>query len=221
MKEKLKLAVLVSGSGSNLQAIIDHIESGKLAAEIRVVISNVEDAPALDRARNHKIPPVAFNHRNFQSREAFETELAAIINSYRVDLVVLAGFMRILSPFFIRFFPRKIINIHPSLLPSFPGVHSQKQALDYGVRFSGCTVHFVDEGVDTGPIIIQAAVPVYQSDTESSLAERILREEHRILPEAIALYAAGSLKFVAGKLHIRHSDQPKVPIAHNPPLKTF
>ncbi len=220
MNEKIKLAVLVSGSGSNLQSIIDHIESGKLSAEIKVVISNVPGALALERARNHNIPAVTISHRNFQTREAFEAEMVAIINTYQADLVVLAGFMRVLSPFFIRSFPRKIINIHPALLPSFPGVHSQKQALEYGVRFSGCTVHFVDEGVDTGPIIIQAAVPVYQDDTESLLTERILREEHRILPQAIALYAAGSLRFAAGKLQIRQAAKVFVPTTHNPPLET-
>lgn len=221
MNEKIKLAVLVSGSGSNLQSIIDHVESGKLFAEIRVVISNIQGVLALERARKHNISSVALSHRNFPSREAFEAELAAIIKSYQADLVVLAGFMRVLSPFFIRSFPRRIINIHPALLPSFPGVHSQNQALQYGVRFSGCTVHFVDEGVDTGPIIIQAAVPVYQDDTEALLAERILREEHRILPKAIALYAAGSLTFVDGKLHIRQDRQYDLQATHNPPLETF
>lgn len=221
MKTKIKIGILVSGSGSNLQSIIDNIEQGKLTASISVVVSNIEEAFALERARRHNIPAIAINHRDFSTREDFEAELVAVLKSCQVDLVVLAGFMRVLSPYFIRSFPRRIINIHPALLPSFPGVHAQRQALDYGVKFTGCSVHFVDEGVDTGPIIIQAAVPVHDDDSESSLSERILREEHRILPEAINLYVSGSLIFTDGRLRINQSGKCDVPATHNPPLQFF
>ncbi|MDZ4165211.1 MAG: phosphoribosylglycinamide formyltransferase [Smithellaceae bacterium] len=221
MKTKIKIGILVSGSGSNLQSIIDNIEKGKLTASISVVVSNIEDAFALERARKHNIPSIAINHRDFSTREDFEAELAAVLKSFHVDLVVLAGFMRVLSPYFIKSFPRRIINIHPALLPSFPGVHAQRQALDYGVKFTGCSVHFVDEGVDTGPIIIQAAVPVHDDDSESSLSERILLEEHRILPEAIELYVSGSLIFTDGRLRINRSGKSDVPATHNPPLQIF
>jgi phosphoribosylglycinamide formyltransferase-1 len=217
MTDILKLAVLVSGSGSNLQAIIDRIESGALAARISVVISNNRQAYALERAAQHGIPTCVLSHRDFATRELYDENLVAAILAHQVDLVVLAGFMRVLSPVFIRSFPGRIINIHPALLPSFPGVHAQRQALDYGVKFTGCTVHFVDEGVDTGPIIIQAVVPVFDEDTESSLAERILSQEHRILPEAIRLFAAGQLAVHARGVKILSENRPAISSLSNPP----
>ncbi|MEA3486213.1 MAG: phosphoribosylglycinamide formyltransferase, partial [Thermodesulfobacteriota bacterium] len=163
--KKINLGVLVSGSGSNLQAIIDNIESGKLDAIIRVVISNVSGVRALERAKTHNIPAVVVDHENFSTREESDREAVAILKSHSVDLVIMAGFMKILTPVFLRAFSGKIMNIHPALLPSFQGLHVQQKAFDYGVKFSGCTVHFADEGVDTGPIIIQAVVPVYSEDT--------------------------------------------------------
>ncbi|HVP58571.1 MAG TPA: phosphoribosylglycinamide formyltransferase [bacterium] len=192
----IRIGVLVSGRGSNLQAIIDSIRSRRLDAEIAVVISDVADAPALDRARAAGIEAryVTPGPKRSRLSDDAEAEIISILDGADVGLVALAGFMRILSPAFVRHFRHRIVNIHPALLPSFPGLHVQKQALDYGVKFSGCTVHFVNEGVDTGPIIIQAAVPVLDDDTEQSLSERILREEHRIYTEAIKLFAEGRLK---------------------------
>lgn len=192
--KKIRLGILVSGRGSNLQAIIDNIEKGALSAEIAVVISDQPDAYALERARKHNIPAIAISWKDYETREAYDTALAAELKKREVDLVCLAGFMRIVTRALIREFPNRIMNIHPSLLPAFPGVHVQKKALIYGVKFAGCTVHFVDEGTDTGPIIIQAVVPVLDNDTEDSLAERILRQEHKIFSRAIQLYAEGRLK---------------------------
>lgn len=192
--KKIRLGILVSGRGSNLQAIIDNIEKGALSAEIAVVISDQPDAYALERARKHNIPAIAISWKDYETREAYDTALAAELKKREVDLVCLAGFMRIVTRALIREFPNRIMNIHPSLLPAFPGVHVQKKALTYGVKFAGCTVHFVDEGTDTGPIIIQAVVPVLDNDTEDSLAERILRQEHKIFSRAIQLYAEGRLK---------------------------
>ncbi|MBP1720727.1 MAG: phosphoribosylglycinamide formyltransferase, partial [Deltaproteobacteria bacterium] len=200
MKRIVKLGVLVSGSGSNLQSIINHIEKGLLDAEIRMIISNNPEAYALVRARKHGIPYTVLEHRDFVTREDFDRKMIEVFNISGVELVLMAGFMRILSPLFLNAFPMKIMNIHPAVLPSFPGMHAQKQAFDYGVKFSGCTVHFADEGVDTGPIIIQAIVPVYDQDTDEILAQRILKEEHRIYPKAIQLYAEGKLYVVGRKV---------------------
>ncbi len=197
-----KIAVLISGGGSNLQSIIDSVESGYIKIEISVVVSNKEEAYGLTRARNHGIPAEIIRHGDYQSREEFETRLIEILDGYGVDLVVLAGFMRVLTPFFVNHYHHRIINIHPALLPSFPGTHGQKQALDYGVRFSGCTTHFVDEGTDTGPIIIQAVVPVLSEDTEESLGSRILKEEHRIFPESIKLWSEGRLQIEGRRVRI-------------------
>src|SRR5215470_4355980 len=191
MASSLSIGVLISGSGTNLQAIIDAIERNELTATIRVVISNRPDAYGLTRARRHGLPAVVIPHKDFSSRQAFEAELIKTLHSSQVELVVLAGFMRLLSPFFIRTFPQRIMNIHPALLPAFPGTHAQRQALERGVRISGATVHFVDEEIDHGPIIEQAAVPVYSDDTEETLSARILVQEHRIYPHAIQLYAEG------------------------------
>ncbi len=221
MGKTLSIGVLVSGSGSNLQSIIDHIEKGQLSARIHVVVSNNPDAFALSRAEKHGIPAVVIGHQDFPDRERFDRKMIEVLQSYRVDLVVMAGFMRLLTPLFLKTFPLKIMNIHPALLPSFPGLHVQQKAVDYGVRFSGCTVHFADEGVDTGPIIIQAVVPVYCSDTANILAARILKEEHRIYPQAIQLYAEGKLKVVGRKVLIKdHPEIEALPL-HNPPLVAF
>lgn len=200
--QQLTLAVLVSGNGSNLQAIIDRIEAGEIHARIACVVSNTADAFALKRAERHGITTVVHANGRFATRREYDTTLVEILHSHGVDLVVLAGFMRILSPVVIDAFPNAIINIHPALLPAFPGLHAQKQALDYGVRFSGCTVHFVDNGTDTGPIILQAVVPIMQDDSEESLSRRILQEEHRIYPEAIRLFAEGKLSFHGRQVRI-------------------
>jgi phosphoribosylglycinamide formyltransferase-1 len=194
MARPLPIGVLVSGSGTNLQSIIDAASTGQLDAEIRVVLSNVAKARAVARAQTHNLRTVVLDHRDFPSREAFDTRVVDTLRGCDVELVVLAGFNRLLSPVFVRAFPLRIMNIHPALLPSFPGLHAQRQALDYGVRVAGATVHFVDEKTDHGPIIIQAAVPVYPDDTEEAVQERILVQEHRIYPEAIQLYAEGRLR---------------------------
>lgn len=191
------LAVLVSGRGSNLQALIDESLRSN-AFQIGVVISNKEDAYALQRAENHNIPTVYI-----PQEAAWEDEITKVINEYNCDLICLAGFMKILSSQFIKTTQQKIINIHPSLLPAFPGLNSQKQALEYGVKYSGCTVHFVDEGVDSGPIIMQAVVPVLDDDTVESLAERILQEEHRIYPEVVKLMAQGRVEIQGRKVFIK------------------
>ncbi len=193
--EKVRIAVLVSGRGSNLQAIIDNIEKGLLSSELAVVISDQADAYALERARKHNIPAVPVIAKGYKDkREEYDALLIKELRERNVDLVCLAGFMRIITPVLIRAFPNRILNIHPSLLPAFPGLHVQKKALNHGVKFSGCTVHFVDEGMDTGPIIIQAVVPILDSDTEDSLSERILKQEHKIYSRAIQLFAEGRLK---------------------------
>ena len=200
MDKKTRLAVFVSGSGTNLQAIIDaRIES----VEIAVVVCNNPGAYALERAKKHNISTEVVDHKQFSSREDFEKELIKRLEPYRIDLIALAGFMRILSPLFVRAYKNRIMNLHPALLPSFPGTHSAKQALDYGVKFTGCTVHFVDEGVDTGPIILQSVVPIHDTDTEESLLERIHREEHRIYPEAIRLFAEDRLRIEGRRVFIK------------------
>lgn len=200
--QPLRLAVLVSGNGTNLQAIIDRIEAGEINARIVCVVSTAADAFALERARRHDIATVIHCNGSFASRRDYDAALVKILRSHAVELVVLAGFMRILSPVMIDAFPNSIINIHPALLPAFPGLNAQSQALAYGVRFSGCTVHFVDHGTDTGPIILQAVVPVLDSDTEESLSRRILQEEHRIFPEAVRLFVEGKLTLNGRRVRI-------------------
>lgn len=219
--KKLKIGVLVSGSGSNLQSIIDRIEAGDLDAEISVTISNQPDAYALERCKKHGIPAVVIRHQDFRTREAFDRQMIDVLKAHAVDLVVMAGFMRVLTPVFLNAFPMKIMNIHPALLPAFPGTHVQQQAIDHGVRFSGCTVHFADAGVDTGPVIIQAVVPVFTDDTADTLAARILKEEHRIYPQAIQLYAAGRLAFSGRKVIIKECPVMPELAVHNPPLSGF
>ncbi len=193
--KKIKLGVLVSGRGSNLQAIIDNIEKGTLSAEIVVVISDQADAYALERARKHSIAAVHVSAKGYRGkRNDYDALLVQELRNRGVELICLAGFMRIITPTLIHAFPGRILNIHPALLPSFPGLHVQKAALEHGVKFSGCTVHFVDEGMDTGPVIIQAVVPVLDDDTEDSLSARILKQEHKIYSRAIQLYAEGRLR---------------------------
>ncbi len=216
--KKVDIGVLVSGSGSNLQSIIDAIEMKRLQAEIKVVISNNPDAFALERCRKHGIHTQVVNHREFPEREDFDRQLVSILKSRDVELVVLAGFMRVITPSFLRAFPLKVMNIHPALLPAFPGVHVQQKALEYGVKFAGCTVHFVDEGVDSGPIIIQAAVPVYDDDTVDVLSARILKEEHRIYPQAIQLYAEEKLKIQGRRVMVKGGTRGESPSLHNPPI---
>lgn len=197
------IAVLVSGRGSNLQSIIDSIESGNIPdARVSVVISDVRNAFALERARTHGIDAVFIDPRAFVDKKAYEQELLGILGQYDIGLVLLAGYMRIVGREVIEAYRNRIINIHPALLPSFKGLHAQKQAFDYGVKISGCTVHFVDEGMDTGPIIIQRAVPVLEGDNADTLAARILEQEHQIFPEAVKLFVEGKLK-VEGRIVIR------------------
>jgi len=193
---RLALGVLASGRGSNLQAILDACARPDFPARVAVVISDRERAPALERARAAGVEALWLNPKDFGDREAYDAALVRELHTRAVGLVCQAGWMRILSPVYVRAFHGRALNIHPSLLPAFPGLHAQRQALQHGVRISGATVHFTDEGVDTGPIIVQAAVPVEPGDTEDTLAARILTVEHRIYPEAIRLFAEGRLRIV-------------------------
>jgi len=189
-----KLGILLSGRGSNFEAIAQNVQKGKIPAEIAVVISNKQDAPGLARAREMGLE-ARFIPSKGKEREAFDREVVAVLREFQVDLVCLAGFMRILSPYFVWEFPNRILNIHPALLPSFPGEDAQRQALEYGAKFTGCTVHIVNEGMDTGPIVCQAVVPIHDDDTAETLAARILEEEHRIYSEAICLLLEDKLRF--------------------------
>lgn len=202
MSRKVPIGVLLSGGGTNLQAIIDAVRQERLDATVRTVVSNRKDAYGLTRARTQGIPAAVIDHRDFPSREDYDRALAEHLERNGVDLVVLAGFMRLLSPVFIRSFPNRVMNIHPALSPSFAGLHGQRQALEYGVRFTGCTVHFVTEGCDDGPVIIQAVVPVLPDDTEETLSQRILVQEHRIYPRAIQLYCEGRLAVEGRKVRV-------------------
>jgi phosphoribosylglycinamide formyltransferase 1 len=193
--EKFKLAVLVSGRGSNLQAIIDSIEKNNLAAEISLILSNVSDAYALQRGKKHGLESVFLDPKSFSNRDDYEKQMIELLQTKSIDLVCLAGFMRILGKKFIEAFSGKIINIHPSLLPAFPGLNVQEKALEHGVKFSGCTVHFVNEEVDGGAIISQAIVPILDDDDVQSLSSRILEQEHIIYPEAIRLIIEDDLEF--------------------------
>jgi len=188
---KKRIGVLLSGRGSNFEALAESVSAGRIPnAEIAIVVSNQPGAPGLKRAEARGIPTRMIPSRGLQ-REAYDRQVAAVLQEYRVDLICLAGYMRLLSPYFVATFPQRILNIHPSLLPSFPGLEAQKQALDHGVKFAGCTVHFVDENLDAGPIIVQAVVPVLDCDDEHALAERILKEEHRIYSEAVKIILEG------------------------------
>ena len=210
MREE-KIGVLCSGRGSNLASIIEAIERGEIRAEIAVVIADKADAYALERAREKGIPAVAVVYRDYAERADFERALLTELHAHGVTLVVLAGFMRILSPIFVHAYTGRILNIHPALLPSFPGAHAHRDVLAYGVKVSGCTVHFVDEGMDSGPIILQASVPVQEGDTEEALAARVLAQEHRIFPEAIKLYVEGRLRTDGRKVHIRPAAEGESP----------
>jgi phosphoribosylglycinamide formyltransferase-1 len=219
MARQVPIGVLISGSGTNLQAIIDAIEAGKLDAKIAVVLSNKADAQGLARARQHGISTEILNHKNFSSRETYDEAVVSLLRGRGVELVVLAGFMRLLSPVFIKAFSNRIMNIHPALLPSFPGLNVQQKAVEHGVRFSGCTVHFVNEECDEGPIIIQAVVPVFVDDTGAALAARILEQEHRIYPRAIQLYAEGRLKVVGRKVLVDRPSKDDAQALIQPPLE--
>ncbi len=218
MSKLLRIGVLASGGGTNLQAIIDRCQDGSLAAEIVVVITNNPAAGALARAGSAGIQTLCINHRDFSNREEFDKAVVKALQEARVELVVLAGFMRIISQTFIDAFPERIINIHPALLPAFPGLHVQQQAIDYGARFSGCTVHFVDGGVDTGPIIIQAVVPVLPEDTAETLATRILEQEHKVYPRAIQLIAEGRVRVDDRRVTIEPACPPELTSLVNPSI---
>ena len=199
----INIGVLVSGRGTNLQSIIDAIREGKIEGRISIVISDNRKAFALKRAEKSNIETRYIDFKSFKNREDYDKKIVEYLKEKDVDLVVLAGYMRILSPYFIKMYKNRIMNIHPALLPSFPGLHAQRQAVEYGVKVSGCTVHFVDEGVDSGPIILQKAVEVEDNDTEESLAERILKEEHQIYPRAIQLFSEGRLVIKGRKVYIK------------------
>jgi phosphoribosylglycinamide formyltransferase-1 len=201
-KRKLNIAVLISGLGTNLQSIIDHIKANKLKCNLAVVISNKEDAYGLVRAKKAGIPAYSIDHKGLERKE-HEKKIVKILDKYKVDLVVLAGYMRILTPYFVRKYKGRLINIHPALLPSFPGTDGYGDTWRYGCKVGGLTVHFVDEGVDTGPIILQKVNPVKETDTLESFKKRGLKLEHKALPEAIKLFCEGRLKIIGRKVKIR------------------
>lgn len=206
VRERLRLGVLASGRGTNLQAIIDAIEAGTLPAQIVAVISNKRDAPALERARRHAIPDVFLDPKPYvnqpDGRLEYDRLILEELRKHDVELLLLAGYMRIVTPVLINAMPNRIMNIHPSLLPSFPGLEVQKKAIEWGAKITGCTVHFVTERVDEGPIIIQAAVPILETDTPETLSARILAEEHKIYPRAVALYAEGRLRVDGRRVYV-------------------
>lgn len=193
-----RIGVLLSGRGSNFEALADSVAVGRIPeAEIALVVSNRAGAPGIDRAQDRGFVTRVIPSKGLE-REPYDRQVVAALHEADVDLICLAGYMRLLSPFFVAAFPQRILNIHPSLLPSFPGLESQKQALEYGVKFAGCTVHFVDENLDAGPIVLQAVVPIEDRDTEDTLSARILKEEHRIYSEAVKIVLAGNYK-IAGR----------------------
>ena len=197
---KKRIGVLLSGRGSNFEALADSVVSGRIPnAEIALVLSNRETAQGIERAKTRGLATRIIPSKGLE-REAYDRLVVAALNEAKADLICLAGYMRLLSPYFVAAFPQKILNIHPSLLPSFPGLEAQKQALEYGVKFAGCTVHFVDENLDAGPIILQATVPVEDQDTEESLSARILKEEHRIYSEAVKIILEGNYKIVGRRV---------------------
>ena len=206
-KPKLRLGVLASGRGSNLQAIIQACSAVTISATVEVVISDRSQSQALEYARRNQIPAIHLDPKTYLSREDYDEAAVHLLREHRVDLIVLAGYMRLITPRLIGPYQNRIINIHPSLLPSFPGLHAHRQALEWGVRISGCTVHFVDETMDQGSIIIQAAVPVFEGDTEKTLEARVLEQEHRILPQAIQYLAENRLK-ISGRRVVLKSPKP-------------
>jgi phosphoribosylglycinamide formyltransferase-1 len=219
MARQVPIGVLISGSGTNLQSIIDAVEAKRLDAKIELVLSNKADAYGLVRARKYGIAVEVLDHKDFASREAYDQAVVDRLRARNVELVVLAGFMRLLSPVFVKAYSSRIMNIHPALLPAFPGLHVQKKAVEHGVRFSGCTVHFVNEECDEGPIIIQAVVPVFADDTEEILAARILAQEHRIYPRAIQLYAEGRLHIVGRKVLVDRFEKDDAQVLIEPSLE--
>ena len=219
MARPVSIGVLISSSGTNLQSIIDAVEAKKLDAKIQLVLSNKADAYGLVRAQKHGIPTEVLDHKSFSNREAYDQTVVDLLRGRGVELVVLAGFMRLLSPVFVKAYSNRIMNIHPALLPAFPGLHVQKKALEHGVRFSGCTVHFVNEECDEGPIIIQAVVPVFPDDTEETLAARILAQEHRIYPRAIQLYAERRLHIVGRKVLVDRLEKDDAQVLIEPSLE--
>jgi phosphoribosylglycinamide formyltransferase-1 len=223
----IRLGVLASGGGTNLQAILDACAARRISAEVAVVVSNVPTAGALERARRAGVEALAVPSKGVVDREAYDLRLVEALQARRVDLVCLAGYMRIVTPAFLRAFgpapgtrgcPR-VVNVHPGLLPSFPGLHAQRQCLDYGARFAGCTVHFVDEGTDTGPVIVQAIVPVLPGDGEAELSRRILEQEHRVYPQAIQWFAEGRLSVEGRRVTLDGARAPSLAAAANPPVE--
>ena len=214
----MRLGILASGSGSNLQAILDGCARGSIPAQVAVVICNIPGAKALDRARAAGVPALLLPHRDSPSREEYDRQLVAALQRHGVELVCLAGFMRLITSVLLRAFEDRILNIHPSLLPAFPGMHAVRQALAAGVRVSGCTVHVVDEGTDSGPIVIQAAVPVLDGDTEETLAARILVQEHRCYPRAISLWAQGRVRIEGRRIRIAGAQPPATGAVFSPEL---
>jgi phosphoribosylglycinamide formyltransferase-1 len=197
---KKRIGVLLSGRGSNFVALAESVAAGRIPdSEIAIVVSNREGAPGIDKAKERGIAAQVIPSKGLE-REAYDRQVVAVLNEHNVDLICLAGYMRLLSPYFVASFPNRILNIHPSLLPSFPGLESQRQALEYGVKFAGCTVHFVDENLDAGPIVLQAAIPVRDEDTEATLSERILTEEHRIYSEAVKIVLDGKYKIMGRRV---------------------
>lgn len=203
---KKRIGVLLSGRGSNFEALADSVAAGRIPdTHIAIVIANREGTQGIERANARGIATRVIPSRGLE-REAYDRQIVSVLREHQVDLVCLAGYMRLLSPYFIQCFPRRILNIHPSLLPSFPGLESQRQALEYGVKFAGCTVHFVDENLDAGPIVLQAVVPVLDTDTADTLSEKILREEHRIYSEAVKIVLDGRFK-IEGRRVIQLANQ--------------
>ena len=215
----INLAVFISGSGTNLQSIIDNCENGKVDAKVALVVSNEPDVYGLIRAKKHNIPTALINHRDYNTREEFENAIIDAIAPYDIDLICLAGFMRVLTSHFLDRFPQKVINIHPALLPSFPGTQGQKDAFDYGVKFTGCTIHIVDGGVDTGPIIIQAVVPIMPDDDVDALKKRILTQEHKIYPQAIQLFAKNRIRIKDRRVIIEDNKGVEEFAHTNPPFE--
>ncbi len=211
----LNIAIVASGSGSNAQAIFEKIESGLIDAKVSLVISNRPGAKVLERAQKFSIPTLELDHKAFPDRESFDARLVQALQECGAQLIVLAGYMRILTPIFLQAFENKVINVHPALLPSFVGAHGAADALSYGVKMSGCTVHFVNEEVDGGAIIAQAAVPVLPQDTSDSLQKRIQAMEHRLFPQVIQWIAAGRVSCHERQVHVQASSQPKAAMAQN------
>jgi phosphoribosylglycinamide formyltransferase-1 len=221
MPEPLALGVLLSGSGTNLQALIDAIAAGTLDARIAVVVSNVADAGGIARARDNALPTIVLPHRDAGTREAYDARVVDVLRAHGVQLVVLAGFMRLVTPVLLQAFPMRVLNVHPALLPAFPGLHAERQALQHGARITGVTVHFVDELTDHGPILAQAAVPILPDDTEATLHARLQRQEHRLYPFAIQLIAAGRVHVTGRRVTVTTATfAPEAALANPPPPVT-